>query len=1117
MTLYELFHLYAKHPQVRAINETLKQSATRQLSVAGLRGSAQAMFTAAIGAGHESPLLFVADERESAAYVYNDLVQILGVDAVLFFPSVYKKSAKAGVIDGANEILRTDVLNRLSSSNLPDGERLLVVTYPEAVAEKVVRTKVLDEKRIRLRVGECIDLEFLIGLLVEYGFERVDFVYEAGQFSSRGSIVDIFSYSNEEPYRVDFFGDEVETIRLFDIETQLSTCEQAWADIIPDIHREKRSDEVISFLEFIDERSLLLLNDFAFVHDRIAGVYDEAMVENGDLPEYAPSFISGDDFLKQSAAFCNIEFAPKSFFTNAMRFEFATAPQPLFHKNFDLVLASFKEYLASGYELFILSDSVKQTDRLKAIFEDKGENIPFTPIRKTLHEGFVEQDLKYCIFSDHQLFDRFHKYTLRSDKARRGKAILTLKELNQFRQGDYVTHIDHGVGQFGGLFKQEANGKVQEVIKLVYKDNDIIFVSIHNLHRISKYKGKEGSAPKINKLGTGAWEKLKERTKRKVKDIARELIQLYAKRKAEKGFAFSPDTYLQQELEASFIYEDTPDQLKSTADVKHDMEKDLPMDRLVCGDVGFGKTEVAMRAAFKAATDGKQVAVLVPTTVLATQHYKSFSERLRNFPCTIEYLSRARKASDVKDILQRLKEGKIDILIGTHKIVGKEVQFKDLGLLIIDEEQKFGVSVKEKLKAMKVNVDTLSMTATPIPRTLQFSLLGARDLSIINTPPPNRYPVQTELAQFDEEILREAIEREMTRNGQVFIINNRISNLPDIEMAVRKAVPKARVCVGHGQMDAAKLEEIIVDFIDYEYDVLIATTIIESGIDIPNANTIIINNAHNFGLSDLHQLRGRVGRSNRKAYCYLLSPSLSLLTPEAKRRLQAIEKFSDLGSGFHIAMQDLDIRGAGNMLGAEQSGFIADLGYETYQKILNEAVHELKDEEFAELYADEIKEKGSKLYFVEECQIESDLELMFPSSYIENVSERMSLYRELDNITNERDLLAYVQRLEDRFGNLPSQAECLITAMRLRWLAMRLGFEKIVLKNERLIGYLVYNLNSPYYQSDEFGSVLAYMASNPHSCKLKEQNGRRSISVKNVKSINSAYSILENIDKLQAQ
>ena len=781
--------------------------------------------------------------------------------------------------------------------------------------------------------------------------------------------------------------------------------------------------------------------------------------------------------------------------------------QPIFHKNFDLVTEQFTKYLTEGYTLYISSDSKKQIDRISSIFEERGTNIPFTPILKTLHEGFIDHDLRLCCFTDHQIFDRFHKFTLRSDMARAGKVAMTLKELNQFKVGDYVVHIDHGVGKFGGLLTTNINGRTQEVIKLIFKDDDVIFVSIHALHRISKYKSKEGEEPRINKLGTGAWERLKERTKSKVKDIARDLIKLYSQRIAQKGFEYGPDCYLQQELEASFIYEDTPDQIKSTADIKRDMESERPMDRLVCGDVGFGKTEVAIRAAFKAVTNGKQVAVLVPTTVLALQHYKTFSERLKQFPCTVEYISRAKSTKQVKDILQRLSKGEIDILVGTHKIVGKDIQFKDLGLLVIDEEQKFGVAIKERLKQLKVNVDTLTLTATPIPRTLQFSLMGARDLSIINTPPPNRYPVFTEVIDFDEAIIKEAINKEMERNGQVFFINNRVQNIYLLAEKLRKLVPEARIAVAHGQMPPAQLETTIMDFINYDYDVLLATTVVESGIDMPNVNTIIVNKANLFGLSDLHQLRGRVGRSNKKAYCYLIAPPMKELTDDARRRLQAIETFADLGSGFNIAMQDLDIRGAGNMLGAEQSGFIADLGYETYQKILNEAMTELREEEFAELFVDEPR----KTTFVSECQIESDLNLMFPSDYILNVSERMTLYRELDNLNDEKSLQDFETRLIDRFGPVPSPAKDLMTLLRIRWRALQLGIERIVLKNGRMTLYLVGKDTSPYYQSSAFTALLTYIGAHPHACRLGEKDGKRFATFSSVNYASEAYAIFEDI------
>ena len=964
-------------------------------------------------------------------------------------------------------------------------------------------------------MGEKLGIDFTVEILTEYKFERVDFVYEPGQFSVRGSIVDIFSYANELPYRCDFFGDEVESIRVFDIETQLSKEKKKEIIIVPDLQRDITSPHV-SFFEFISANGLFSFVNAGFVRERINQFYNEALVKKNEpehkMPTLSKTQITGEEFVKQVQKFRKIEWGERSYFKSKTTIKFNTSPQPIFHKNFDLITDNLKQKQKEGYVLYMLSDSIKQTDRIASIFADRADDIAFQPIKNTLHEGFVDHDLSLLCYTDHQIFDRFHKFQLKTDKTRLGKVVMTLKELNQFQLGDYMVHVDHGVGTFGGLVRTNVNGKMQEMVKLIYKDDDIIFVSIHALHRISKYKGKEGEAPRINKLGSGAWERLKERTKLKVKDIARELIKLYAKRKAEHGFQYSPDSYLQQELEASFIYEDTPDQVKATADVKKDMESVLPMDRLVCGDVGFGKTEVAMRAAFKAATDSKQVAVLVPTTVLALQHYNSFKDRFKDFPVTVDYLSRARSSAKSKEVLEKLAKGEIDIVIGTHKLVGKSIKFKDLGLLVIDEEQKFGVSVKEKLKEMKVNVDTLTMTATPIPRTLQFSLMGARDLSIINTPPPNRYPVQTEIHLIDEDVIREAIQLEMNRNGQTFFVNNRIQNIYVIENLIKRLVPGCRVAVGHGQMPADKLEEVIVDFINYEYDVLVATTIIESGIDIPNVNTIIINSAQNFGLSDLHQLRGRVGRSNRKAFCYLMAPEMSLLTSEARRRLNALETFAELGSGFNIAMQDLDIRGAGNMLGAEQSGFIADLGYETYQRILNEAIHELKDEEFAELYADEREKNTSSTAFVNDCQIDSDLDVMFSAEYIENVSERISLYRELDNIDNEAELLEFMKRIEDRFGKIPAEGKSLIQVVRLRWLAMRYGIEKLILKNERMTAFLVSNPQSPYYQSEPFGRLLQYMTSHPRKCQLREQNQRRSVVFSEVRTVEKALEILNSME-----
>lgn len=1056
----------------------------------------------------------VLNDQEEAGYFYHDLIQLTGSNDIYFFPSAYRRAIKYGHIDPANEILRTEVLSVLQDPEAP----FVIVSYPDALAEKVISREDLKQNTLKISVGEKLDNMFVSDVLDEYGFEQVDYVYEPGQYAIRGSILDVFSFSYEFPYRIDFFGSEVETIRTFDVETQLSKEKMDSIYIVPEMNKSSRGNTQL--LDSLPPQTLLAAKDLAWTKERIESLWNEEPVV-GDEESFADAeamrakLVRGDDFLRTALNFRRMHFDTRPTGMADATLTFSTQAQPIYHKNFDMVSSSFRDYLEKGYTLYILSDVEKQAVRIRAIFEDRGEDIPFTSVNKTIHEGFADETLRICLFTDHQLFDRFHKFNLKSDKARSGKLTLSLKELNQFTTGDYIVHIDHGVGQFGGLIRTEVNGKIQEAIKLIYQNNDIIFVSIHSLHKLSKYKGKDsGEPPKLNKLGTGAWEKMKEKTKKKVKDIARDLILLYSQRKQEQGFPYSPDSFMQHELETSFIYEDTPDQMKATADVKEDMESSRPMDRLICGDVGFGKTEVAIRAAFKAVSDNKQVAVLVPTTVLAFQHFQTFSERLKDFPCRIDYISRARTTAQIKATLKDVADGRVNILIGTHRIVSKDVKFKDLGLLIIDEEQKFGVSVKEKLRQMKVNVDTLTMTATPIPRTLQFSLMGARDLSSITTPPPNRYPVQTEVERFNPDIIREAINFEMSRNGQVFFINNRIQNIYEIESLVRCEVPDARVAVGHGQMEPEKLEKIILDFVNYEYDVLIATSIVESGIDVPNTNTIIINNAQQFGLSDLHQLRGRVGRSNRKAFCYLLSPPLSSLTQEARRRLQAIENFSELGSGIHIAMQDLDIRGAGNMLGAEQSGFIADLGYETYQKILEEAVDELKSDEFADLYADTDEGKrdtGSE--YVRETYIESDLELMFPPTYIPNDSERISLYRELDNMEEERDILAFTERLKDRFGKIPKEGKELIRIVRLRRMAKKLGMEKLVLKKGQMSIFLIANPDSPYYQSEAFDKLLAFIQKHPRECNLREQNGKRSILIKNIDTVEAACSLVQEIEK----
>ena len=1129
MTLSELQQRYAAHPNVAALVRMLSRPDAHHVYCGGLCASSASLLASVLVGRCRVPFVFILGDAEEAGYFYHDLVQVLGDGQVLFFPSSFRRAIKYGQKDAASEILRTEVLSRLRKADTV----LAIVTYPDALAEKVVSVTELDDKTLKLHAGEKVDMTFITEVLHNYGFERADYVYEPGQYALRGSIIDVFSFSSEYPFRIDFFGDEVESIRTFDVQSQLSLEGKDAVVIVPDLSRDLErtgTGGMVSFLDFLPKDTILAMRDFLWLRERIQQVHDESLTpqaiaareaeENGAL-SLDGKLADGGEFTVRALDFRRMEFGNKPTGTPDATVDFHTTAQPIFHKNFDLVAQSFTDYLSRGYTLYICSDSTKQTDRLRAIFEDRGDNIVFTPVEKTLHEGFADDTLRLCVFTDHQLFDRFHKYNLKSDKARSGKVALSLKELNQFAPGDYVVHTDHGVGRFAGLVRIPNGNTTQEVMKLVYQNDDVVFVSIHSLHKVSKYKGKDGEPPRLNKLGTGAWEKLKDRTKKKIKDIARDLIRLYAQRREEKGFQFSPDSFLQRELEASFLYEDTPDQSKATAEVKADMESPRPMDRLVCGDVGFGKTEVAIRAAFKAVTDNKQVAVLVPTTVLAYQHFQTFKERLKDMPCRVEYLSRARTSAQARAVIKALAAGEVNILIGTHRILGKDVKFKDLGLLIIDEEQKFGVSVKEKLRQMKVNVDTLTLTATPIPRTLQFSLMGARDLSVIQTPPPNRYPIQTEVHTFNEEVITDAINFEMSRNGQVFFVNNRISNLPELKALIERNIPDCRVCIGHGQMAPDELEKVILDFVNYDYDVLLATTIVESGIDIPNANTIIINQAQNFGLSDLHQMRGRVGRSNKKAFCYLLAPPLSTLTPEAKRRLQAIENFSDLGSGIHIAMQDLDIRGAGNMLGAEQSGFIADLGYETYQKILGEAVRELKTDEFADLLAREQQEadnsgKISGEQFVEECQVESDLELLLPADYVTGSSERMLLYRELDNLVLDKDVEAFRSRLIDRFGPVPPETEELLRIVPLRRVAARLGVEKIFLKGGRMTLYLVHNLESPYYQSQAFGRLIAYMMKYTRRCDLREQNGKRSLVVKDVATVEEALAVLQEMLAMEA-
>ena len=1082
--------------------------------IKGSTGSHKAVIAALCP--EKGPHVIIMNDRESAAFFYHDLVQLTGSRSVFFLPSSYKRSPEQGMKDPGNILMRTESLNALHTG----GKNIFIVTYTEAAAEKVIPNKELDEFILKISVKDKLDTSFVVDVLNEYNFKRVDFVFEPGQYSVRGSIIDIFSFAGEDPYRIDLFGDEVDSIRSFDLENQLSVETLKQVQIVPDITVKDITASFVPLTSFIPENCVVWIENIKFTKEIVDGILsklDSTHFIPDDMEEEDFSFPSSTDFcsapelFEPLKAFKIITFNPSHNLFNKPeeKLEVSTSPQPVFHKNFELLEANLTEFKEKKYRTFILSDNPKQLTRLKAIFEDKRSDVSYEEINHSLHEGFIDHDNKLCVYTDHQIFERYHKFSLRTDKAKSAQQAITLKEINRLNPGDFVVHIDHGIGRFGGLVTTEVNGQKQEAIRLIYRDNDVLLVSIHSLHRISKYKGKDGTPPKINKLGTAAWKNLKKKTKSKVKDIARELIALYAKRKSQPGFSFSADSYLQTELESSFIYEDTPDQITTTAAVKKDMESETPMDRLVCGDVGFGKTEIAVRAAFKAVADNKQVAVLVPTTILALQHYTTFKERLKEFPCTVDYISRLRSTKNINKALKDLKEGHLDIIIGTHRLVGKDVKFKNLGLLIIDEEQRFGVSVKEKLKNIRINVDTLTLTATPIPRTLQFSLMGARDLSILNTPPPNRLPINTELHTFNEEVIKEAISYEMERNGQVFFINNRVQNIYEIEDLVKRTLPDIRVVTAHGQMEGPRLEKIMLDFIAGEYDVLIATTIIESGLDIPNANTIIINNAHKFGLSELHQLRGRVGRTNKKAFCYLLAPPLSTLTPEARRRLKIIEEFSDLGSGFNIAMQDLDIRGAGDILGAEQSGFISDIGYETYMRILNEAVQELKDTEYKELFEKEKTEKAKESPdFVSDCIIETDVEMRFPENYIENIAERMHLYRELDNFTGEEELQTFESNLIDRFGPLPAKAKILFDIVRIRIVARQLAIEKIIFKYHKLYLYFVSNQESYFYSSPQFGMILQWLQNNPAKAEMKEGKDKLFLFIKNADSIQDIKSLL---------
>lgn len=1145
MDIQDIKQLYAKAPGTVALCKLLQENRGSNIFLQGQQASATPLLFAAVATEIKQTFLFVLQDADEAGYFYHDLTQVMGTQNVLFFPSSFKRSVKYGQRDSANEILRTEVLARVSARDNQATESLLIIFYPEALSELVVSKQHLDERRLSLKTGQQqIDITDIAHKLREYGFQEVDYVYEPGQYSVRGSILDIYSFSCENPFRIDFFGREIDTIRTFEVQDQLSKDKLNEIEIVPELAT--LTTERVSFLNFLPSNSVMVYKDFAYIRDVIAHVYDEGYSKQAiteqlegateieqkqiiDELNKEKTLLSPSQFAQQAATFRTIEFGIHAGKTSSSVLQketkydiikFKITPQPLFHKNFDLLVDSLDDYILQGYKLYILADSDKQNQRLKDIFADmdsqKAKSIVFEPVNKTLHEGFADDGLKCCFFTDHQIFDRYHKYNLKSDGARAGKMALTMKELQEMEPGDFIVHVDFGIGKFGGLVRVPAGNSYQEMIRIIYQHNDKVDVSIHSLYKISKYRRSDtGEPPRLSTLGTGAWDRLKEKTKKRIKDIARDLIKLYAQRRHERGHAFSGDSYLQHELEASFLYEDTPDQSKATQDVKADMESQRPMDRLVCGDVGFGKTEVAVRAAFKSACDSKQVAVLVPTTVLAYQHYQTFKNRLKGMPVRVDYLSRARTAKQTKQVLTDLEDGKIDILIGTHKLLGKAVKWHDLGLLIIDEEQKFGVSTKEKLRKLKTNVDTLTMSATPIPRTLQFSLMGARDMSIIRTPPPNRYPIHTELATFSHEVIADAINFEMSRNGQVYFVHDRINGLQEIANLIHKYVPDCRIAIGHGQMPPEELEKVLMGFMNYDYDVLLSTTIVENGIDISNANTMIINDAHRFGLSDLHQMRGRVGRSNRKAFCYLLAPPKSSLTPEARRRLEALENFSELGSGFNLAMQDLDIRGAGNLLGAEQSGFMEDLGYETYQKILNQAVTELKNDEFQDIYAEQMAQGNdiSGEEFVEDCAIESDLEMYFPDNYVPGSSERMLLYRELDNINDDNDLEAYRQRLIDRFGEIPHEGLELMQVVPLRRLGKRLGCEKISLKQGKMNMQFVANPESAYYQSRTFSAVINYVGNHPRRCDFKQVGTRRLLTISEIPTVEAAVSVLREMLK----
>lgn len=1105
MKLGDLKERYKEDKRVVSIAEKLRNSPLSHVQLLGTAGSLPAFISYGISKNLPIHQFVVLADKEEAAYFLNDLETLVG-ERALFYPSSYRKAYETEKTDNANIQLRAEVLNKVSARE----QQYFIVSYPEALSEFVVTEKNLKSNTLEVNQGDELGIDFLVETLNEYQFERVDFVGDPGQFSVRGGIIDIYSFANENPYRIEFFGDEIDSIRLFDPATQLSVKKLTRIAILPNVQQKMLEEARVPIFNFLPDNTLFWFKDFSICRDKIDAQFAQSkdIFEqlNSPLNHLPPEemFISKDQFIRSSLHLNTIEFGQQTYFKEDLKVEFNTTPQPSFNKNFELLSSNLNDNTEAGVDNVLVANNAKQIERLYSIFEDLGKDTQMETMLLSIHEGFVDAGQKLAIYTDHQIFNRYHRFRLKEGYRKKDQAI-TLKEIHNLTPGDFIVHIDHGVGKFSGLEKITTNGKQQEAIRILYRNKDILYISIHSLHRISKFVSKDGTPPNVDKLGSDAWKKLKQKTKKKVKEIAFDLIKLYAERKQKKGFAYSPDTYMQNELEASFLYEDTPDQYKATVDVKTDLESETPMDRLICGDVGFGKTEIAVRAAFKVVADSKQVAVLVPTTILAWQHYQTFKNRLKDFPVKVDYINRFKTVKEQKETLRKLAEGEIDILIGTHRIVGKDVKFKDVGLLIIDEEQKFGVGVKDKLKTFKINVDTLTLTATPIPRTLQFSLMQARDLSVINTPPPNRQPILTEVRTFNEELIRDAISYEVSRGGQVFFIHNRVQNIKEVAGMIQRLVPDARVLIGHGQMKGEELEEKMMSFINHEYDVLVATTIIESGLDIPNSNTIIINNANNFGLSDLHQMRGRVGRSNKKAFCYLLAPPMVSLTPEARKRLQALEQFSELGSGFQIAMKDLDIRGAGNLLGAEQSGFMSEIGFDMYQKILNEAIQELKETEFKDMYQD-LQEA-----FVQDCQLETDLEILIPDDYISNIAERINLYKELDNLEKEEELLQFENKLIDRFGPIPAATQEMIKAIKFRWIAKKIGLEKVVMKQKKMICYFVSNQESPYYQSPIFTKVLQFVQQNAGLCKLKERNDRLSLIFENVNSVQRAIELLEGI------